>query len=87
MAIQKLTIALHEEQLKEIRGFIAGGQAASVSSFVQHAVGIALNDAADWQEMLEAAMAQTGGPLTDQERAWADAIIDSHSLDSGRSVN
>jgi Arc/MetJ-type ribon-helix-helix transcriptional regulator len=77
MATQKLTITLQEEQLKEIRGLIAAGQAPNVSSFVQHAVGVALNDAAGWQQMLDAAMAQTGGPLTDGERAWADAILDS----------
>jgi Arc/MetJ-type ribon-helix-helix transcriptional regulator len=78
MATQKLTITLQEEQLKEIRDLVAAGQAANVSSFVQHAVGIALNDAAGWQHMLEAAMTRTGGPLTDEERAWADAILDSH---------
>jgi hypothetical protein len=47
---------------------------------VQHAVRIALHDAAGWKEMLEDALRQTGGPLTKNERAWADAIL---SRDNG----
>ena len=40
-------------------------------AFVQHAVGVALSDAAGWREMLQ----QTGGPLTAKERAWADTLL------------
>jgi len=42
---------------------------------VQHAVGVALSDAAGWKEMLEDALQQTGGPLTKKERVWADALL------------
>ena len=41
MATSKLTITLPDEQLQEIRALVAAGQAANVSAFVQHAVGIA----------------------------------------------
>ena len=41
----------------------------------KHAVAVALSDAAGWSEMLEDALQQTGGPLTDTELAWADAIL------------
>jgi len=75
MATSKITITLHDDQVKEIRSLVAAGQAASVSGFVQHAVGVALSDAAGWKEMLEAALKQTGGPLTKKERAWADALL------------
>ena len=54
---------------------VAAGQAANVSAFVQHSVGVALHDAAGWKEMLEDALQQTGGPLTKNERAWADALL------------
>jgi hypothetical protein len=54
---------------------VAAGQAASVSAFVQHAVGVARSDAAGWKEMLQDALQQTGGPLTKKERAWADALL------------
>ena len=75
MATQKITVTLDDDQVKEIRALVAAGQAANVSAFVQHAVGVALHDAAGWKEMLEDALRQTGGPLTKNERAWADALL------------
>jgi Arc/MetJ-type ribon-helix-helix transcriptional regulator len=75
MATSKITVTLHDDQVKEIRSLVAAGQAASVSAFVQHAVGVALSDAAGWKEMLEDALRQTGGPLTKKEREWADALL------------
>ena len=75
MATQKITVTLDEDQVKEIRVLVAAGQAANVSAFMQHAVGVALHDAAGWKEMLEDALRQTGGPLTRNERAWADAFL------------
>lgn len=75
MATVKITVTLREDQVEEIRSLIAAGQAATVSAFVQHAVGVALHDAAGWKEMLKDALQQTGGPLTKKERAWADALL------------
>jgi Arc/MetJ-type ribon-helix-helix transcriptional regulator len=75
MATSKITITLPDEQLTEIRDLVATGQAASVSAFVKHAVGVALHDAAGWREMLTDALRQTGGPLTKKEREWADSIL------------
>jgi len=75
MATAKITITLGNDQLEEIRSLVAAGKVRSVSGFVQHAVGIALHDAAGWREALHDALEQTGGPLTQEERAWADAIL------------
>lgn len=75
MATAKLTITLEDRQLEEIRALVFAGQAASVSGFVKHAVGVALFDAAGWRELLKDALQQTGGPLTNQERRWADALL------------
>jgi Arc/MetJ-type ribon-helix-helix transcriptional regulator len=75
MATQKITITLNADQVKEIRALVAAGQANNVSAFVQHAVGVALNDAAGWNAMLEDALRQTGGPITKNERAWADTFL------------
>lgn len=75
MATAKVTITLAEEQIREIRALVAAGRADNVSAFVKHAVGIALSDAAGWKEMLEGALQQTGGPLTKEERAWADSVL------------
>ncbi len=75
MATIKLTITLQSEQFDEVRELVAAGEAASVSGFVQHAVRVALHDAAGWRELLDDAMEQTGGPLTNKERTWADALL------------
>ena len=99
MATSKLTITLPDEQLQEIRALVAAGQAANVSAFVQHAVGIALSDAAGWREMLQEALKQTGGsrrgggagqvqpaPLPPQLRdqiGHRDVVPTSHHLDPG----
>ena len=75
MATRKVTITLPEEQLAEIHALVASGVSGNTSAFVQHAVGVALHDAAGWREMLQQALKETGGPLTKKERAWADAIL------------
>ena len=75
MATTKITITLQDSQVEEIRALVAAGEAASVSAFVKHAVGVALYDAAGWREMLQDALRQTGGALTAKERSWADALL------------
>ena len=75
MATRKVTITLDEDQLARIRGLVSGGNAASISGFVQHAVSVALDDVAGWGAMLAEALARTGGDLTAEERAWADEVL------------
>ena len=77
MATRKVTITLEEDQLARIRGLVSAGQATSTSGFVQHAVSVALDDVAGWGAMLAGALAETGGDLTAEERAWADEILGS----------
>jgi Arc/MetJ-type ribon-helix-helix transcriptional regulator len=77
MATRKITITLHDDQIQEIQSLVERGQARNVSSFVKHAVAVALHDAAGWREMLEGALLESGGPLTKEERAWADGILSS----------
>jgi len=75
MATKKVTITLDETQLGQIRSLVRAGTASSVSGFVQHAVAIALDDVAGWGAMLAEALRQTGGALSDDERAWADEVL------------
>ena len=75
MTTTKITVTLPVEQVREIQALVAGGGAANVSAFVKHAVGVALSDAAGWSKMLEEALEETGGPLTEKERAWAESIL------------
>lgn len=76
MATKKATVTLLEEQLDQIRALVDAGRVSSVSGFVQHAVAQSLDDVAVWAAMLTAALDETGGPLTDQERGWVDSILD-----------
>ena len=75
MATKKVTVTLDEAQLDRIRALAESGAVPSVSGFVQHAVGIALDDVAGWGALLADALRETGGPLTKEERAWADGIL------------
>src|ERR1700730_14258637 len=75
MASKKVTITLDENQLDRIRSLVEAGTAPSVSGFVQHAVAVALDDVAGWGALLAEALRQTGGPLSDDERAWADDVL------------
>ena len=75
MASKKITITLDDEQVQQIRNFVTAGRAASVSGFVQHAVGVAIDDVSGWGAMLSQALDESGGPMSADERAWADAAL------------
>jgi hypothetical protein len=75
MATRKVTITLDEAQLDQIRSLVQAHAAPSVSGFVQHAVAVALDDVAGWGAMLAEALRQTGGALSEDERAWADDVL------------
>jgi Arc/MetJ-type ribon-helix-helix transcriptional regulator len=75
MATKKVTVTLDEAQLDRIRVLVAAGTAPSVSGFVQHAVAVALDDVAGWGALLAEALRDTGGTLSDSERAWADEVL------------
>ena len=75
MATRKVTVTLDETQLDQVRALVQAGTAPSVSGFVQHAVAVALDDVAGWGAMLAEALRQTGGALSDDERAWADEVL------------
>ncbi len=75
MASVKVTVTVPEQQLQAMRDLVAHGQAASVSGFVQHAIDVALDDVAGWQRALAEALTASGGPLSVEERAWADQVL------------
>jgi Arc/MetJ-type ribon-helix-helix transcriptional regulator len=77
MATRKVTVTLDEAQLDQIRSLVQSRAAPSVSGFVQHAVAVALDDVAGWGAILADALRQSGGALSDDERAWADDVLGS----------
>ena len=82
MATKKVTVTLDELQLDRIRALVEAGSAASVSGFVQHAVDVALDDVAGWGSLLAEALRETGGALSEEERAWAEGILGSPASSS-----
>ncbi|HEX7740629.1 MAG TPA: hypothetical protein VF426_13375 [Marmoricola sp.] len=73
--MQKVTVTLPRAAVEAIKVLVADGKADTVSGFVQHAVQISLDDVAGWDAMLAAALEETGGPMTADERAWADEAL------------
>lgn len=71
----KVTVTLQVEQVQAIRDLVESGRATSVSGFVQHAVQLALDDVEGWAAMLDAALVETGGPMSPEEVAWADQVL------------
>lgn len=79
---RKVTITLPVATVDRVRRLVEAGQAPSISGFVQHAVGVALDDVAGWGSALSEALASAGGELSAQERAWADSVLD-HGQQTG----
>ena len=75
MATKKITVTLDSVQVDRIRELVEAGKASSVSGFVQHAVGVAIDDVAGWGALLAQALRETGGSLTADEKAWADEML------------
>lgn len=75
MATRKVTVTLEEGQLEHIKRLVESGAASSVSGFVQQAVAVSLDDVEGWAALLAVALRETGGALSDDERAWADEVL------------
>ncbi len=72
---KKIAISLPDELVDYARGAVRHGEAPSVSALI----GEALNDRMRRQrleDMLVEMLDETGGPLTDQERADIDRELD-----------
>ena len=57
-----------------------------MSGFVQQAVASALDETAAWAALLSQALTETGGPLTGEERAWADSVLGEHTPEAGNAA-
>lgn len=75
MATVKITITLPDKQIEEIRKRVAVHESASVSGFVQRAVQRTLLNSSEFSAMVDQGLIETGGPLTQKERAWARKML------------
>lgn len=74
MTTSKIAVSLPETLVKRVRRAVARGRAGSVSAYVA----AALEEKAqldDLAELLQEMLAETGGPLTAEEKRAADAIL------------
>ncbi|MFT4008660.1 ribbon-helix-helix domain-containing protein [Nocardioides sp.] len=72
---QKVTVTLPKATVEAVRELVEAGKADSVSGFVLHAVRTSLEDITGWGPMLAKALEETGGPMTAEERVWADEVL------------
>lgn len=71
----KLAITLSDELARRVREEVARGRAASVSAWIEHAISGQLAAEADFEGLLDEALAATGGPLTEAERLHAVRLL------------
>jgi Arc/MetJ-type ribon-helix-helix transcriptional regulator len=70
MTREKIAITLPEEQVAAARRAVAEGRAASVSAYISQALARRTAEE-EMADMLAEIFAETGGPPTEEERAWA----------------
>ncbi len=76
MATKRVTVTLDEEQLARVWALVVARSASTVSGFVPHRLPwpwtMSPVGAPSWPK----GSAKTGGPLSDDEPAWADDILE-----------
>lgn len=75
MATQKVTITIDQELLDHVRRLVKDGEASSLSAYIRDAIRKTIENEAAYRRMLDDMLAETGGPLTDEERAWAEEFL------------
>ena len=71
----KIAVSLPDELVAHARDAVRDGRAASVSAFVAEAM-VERVRLERLEGMLDEILEETGGPLTDAERAEADRLLD-----------
>lgn len=71
----KVAITLRPDVVADVRRRVGGGQARSVSAFIERAVVAQLAAEADFDSMIDEMLAATGGPATAEERATARRLL------------
>lgn len=71
---EKIAVTLRPELVDHARQQVASGRAASVSAYVEDALEAKVLDD-DFGDLLSEMLAETGGPLTPEERAAADRVL------------
>lgn len=78
MTRKKIAVSLPAELVEAAQAAVLAGRAASVSAYVADAIENK-SKLDDLRALLDEMLEETGGPLTDEERTWADEILDAPS--------
>ncbi len=76
MDTQQITATLPKIQIAQLNALVEAGQIESVSEFMQLVVRKALINEMLWQETIDRIMEESGGPLTPEEEAWIQSMLD-----------
>ena len=71
----KIAITIDADVLARVRSEVQAGPLRSVSAYIEHAAVNQLTADDDFETMLAEMLEATGGPLTDEERAAAQRIL------------
>ena len=71
----RLTVSVDADTADQVKALVAQGGASSVSAYVEHAVKCQLAADADFDLLLATMLDETGGPLTDDERAAVSHLL------------
>ena len=75
MTKAKVTVTLDRDLLAKVRRAVDEGSAASVSAYVERAVAQWMLEETTTDAFLDEMLEESGGPMTDEERAWADRVL------------
>jgi Arc/MetJ-type ribon-helix-helix transcriptional regulator len=74
MTAKKIAISVPEKTLAGARRAVKSGKATSLSAYISRAIE-QKNMSDDLDSLLDEMLRETGGPLTPDEKAWADAAL------------
>lgn len=75
MTKAKVTVTMDKKLLGKVKRAVDEGKAASVSAYVEQAVRQWILEEETTGDFLDEMLESSGGPLTDEERAWADRLL------------
>ena len=71
----KVAVSISPVLLRKVKSVVARKRSKSVSAYVGHAIAAQLAAEADFDVLLETALAETGGAATSAERARARKLL------------
>jgi Arc/MetJ-type ribon-helix-helix transcriptional regulator len=75
MTKAKVTMTMDKDLLARVKQAIDSGRAPSVSAYIEKAVEHWLIEEESAEELVDDMLEESGGPITADERVWADRIL------------